>query len=596
MRRYTWLLVALGLFVALLAAPLVVEERYSHMALKSGAVLAASNNIFSLSSPVRLMSGPTVDLESGTLSVPRSRSGLARSGQVIAMLITGAGPQMTLENAEITIDFSTPEPTVSQGRDEGEVAPLVEAMQRMQFDALDIKDATVRIRMADGSSIKLKNVNVALSARASGAIGAVGSFEYRNEKIEFDTKLGAATDQHGMARPITAALRGALLTASLEGSLLLGSNPRLLAPQAQIATEDLRAVARWLGIDLPEGHGLRQFRAQGELEWVDRTIAFQEAALTLDNNAAGGAMSVSFAGARPALEATIGAKELDLSLYLEGMDIVPGPGGFLAALRDAEVVSVPLINAIDADVRLSADSVSLPGISFARSAATLSLRSGKLLADIAELEIDEGTRGSGQVRIDTGGAVPAYGVQAKLESTDVGRPLMAIYGHPTVQGPGSLTIDLITVGNKGERLIGALEGKLCVLLDEGGRIGIDVNRLAAADQNPLADDAWKGVSTGAISVDRLDVRFIVKDGVLSTQTAEAVSGSRAVKASGSVSLPDSRLDLQLAVGDVGATDGNPGTPLKLEREHTVKLEGPWSAPQVGPAGTQPARDLSQNPG
>ena len=114
MRRYSWTLAILCFLVILLAAPLLINDRYSRIALQSGAVFAASTNTYSLSSPVRLMTGPTIDLEGGTLSVPPSRTGLARGGQMIAMLITGNGPQMTLDKATFTADFSTREPTFSQ--------------------------------------------------------------------------------------------------------------------------------------------------------------------------------------------------------------------------------------------------------------------------------------------------------------------------------------------------------------------------------------------------------------------------------------------------------------------------------------------------
>ncbi len=126
MRRYTWAFAIVCFLVILLAAPLLFGDRYSRLTLQSGAVFAASNNSYSLSAPVRLMTGPTIELEGGTLSVPPSRTGLARGGQMIAMLITGNGPQMTLEKATFTADFSTREPTFSQDSGPGGHRPAGE--------------------------------------------------------------------------------------------------------------------------------------------------------------------------------------------------------------------------------------------------------------------------------------------------------------------------------------------------------------------------------------------------------------------------------------------------------------------------------------
>ena len=601
MRRYTWALAILCFLVILLAAPLLISDRYSRIALQSGAVFAASTNSYSLSSPVRLMTGPTIDLESGTLSVPPSRTGLARGGQMIAMLITGNGPQMTLEKATFTADFSTREPTFSQGAGAGDVAPLVKALQRMQFDGLVVRDSTIRIKMSDGS-VELEHVNATIASKPNGAIHAGGAFDFRGETIKFETTLGASLDPQGMSRPINALFSGAPLTAALEGDLMLGENPQLLAPQAELTAADLRATARWLGVNWPAGRGFAVFHAKGQLEWLDRTVAFQNAAIELDDNDANGTLSINFSGARPTVEGTLGLKTLDLTRYLKSADAEVKTDSFLTKVRGASGLEFPLIQAIDADFRISSDSITLPTFTIGRSAATVSLRSGKMLADIAELEIDDGTRGGGQIRIDMSGANPNYGVQAKFEAADVGRSVQAVFGHPTVQGRGAITVDLTATGNTGESLLRSLGGKLCVTLAEGGRVGLDINQLASAASEPLPDGAWQDVSTRAISVDKLDARFIVANGIIRTQSAEAVSGERALTADGAISLLDRSLDMELAVGDVAKpktenADVPDGT-LKMRKREIISVHGPWSAPAIhsGQSLDDPLKFGPPNPG
>ena len=50
MRRYSWTLAIVCFLVILLAAPLLINDRYNRIALQSGAVFAASTNSYSLSS------------------------------------------------------------------------------------------------------------------------------------------------------------------------------------------------------------------------------------------------------------------------------------------------------------------------------------------------------------------------------------------------------------------------------------------------------------------------------------------------------------------------------------------------------------------
>jgi AsmA protein len=610
MRRYTWALAFLCFLVILLAAPLIFSDRYSRMALQSGAVYAASTNSYSLSSPVRLMMAPAINLESGTLSVPPSRTGLARGGQMIAMLITGSGPQMTLEKATFTADFSTREPTFSQdtgSRDIGpvEVAPLVKALQRMQFDGLIVRNSTARIKMSDRSVVEIEDVNATITSKPNGAVHAAGSMSFRGERIDFDTTLGASLDAQGMSRPINATFSGAPLTATLEGSLMLGESPQLLSPQAELTSTDLRATARWLGVNWPAGRGFGTFHVKGQLEWADRTVAFQDAAIELDDNDANGTLSVNFSSTRPTVEGTLGLKTLDLTQYLKSADASTSADSLLTKVRSASGLEFPLIQSIDADFRISSDSVVLPLLTIGRSAATVSLRGGKMLADIAELEVDDGTRGGGQIRIDMSGANPSYGLQAKFEAADVGRSVQAVFGHPTMQGRGMVTVDLTATGNTGESLLGSLDGKLSVILTDGGRVGLDVNKLAGAASEPLPANAWQDVSARAISVDKLDARFIVTNGIVRTQSAEAVSGERALKADGAISLLDRSLDVELTVGDIakpkpeGTADAADAVgSLTLQKREIINVRGPWSGPVIrsGPALGDPHAFGPPNPG
>jgi len=585
MRRYSWSLAVMAFLLILFAAPLLISDRYHRIALQTGAVFAASANSYSLSSPIRLMSGPKIELESGTISVPPSRTGLARGSQMLAMLITGGGPQMTLENATFTADFSAREPTFS--RDAGsEIAPLVSTLQKLQFDGLTVRDSTVRIKLSDGSDVEIQDVNASISASPNGAIRASGSFVFRGEKMDFETTLGASLDSQSMSRPVAASFSGPQLNASLEGSLMLGENPQLLSPQAELSGKDLRAAARWLGVNWPSGDGFGAFRAKGQLEWVNRTVAFQNAAIELDENDATGTLSVNFAGQRPAVEGTLGLKTLDLTQYLKKADATARPASMLAAAREASGLEFPLIKAIDADFRISADSVALPETTIGRSAATVTLRDGKMLADVAEFEFDDGTRGGGQIRIDMSGETPSYGMHAKLEAPDIGHAVAAIFGHPTVQGRGSVTIDLAAIGDNGESMLNTLDGKLCVTLTENGRIGLDINRLTAEGTPPQPPASWQEVSSGAITVDKLDLRFAVAKGVMRTQTGSAVSGQRALKADGSIDLTDERIDIELSLGDVvapsaAAADAPDAQPeIRVVPRQTIELDGPWIDPAI----------------
>jgi AsmA protein len=230
-------------------------------------------------------------------------------------------------------------------------------------------------------------------------------------------------------------------------------------------------------------------------------------------------------------------------------------------------------------------------VTIGRSAATISLKGGKMIADIAELEIDDGTRGGGQLRIDASGSHPSYDIRGKLEALDVGRASEAIFGHPTIQGRGDVIVEISAAGNTGTTLLSSLHGKLCVTLAEGGQLGLDLDQLTAAvnapkPQSTKPQSVWQAASSSATPVDTLEARFAVAGGVIRTEVAEAVAGSRAMKAEGAIDLPTRRLDLELAIGEVAQVSAT--STATAHKRDVIDMHGPWTGPKLEPGSASPA--------
>ena len=584
MRRFFVALALSFCLVLLITAPYFSNGR--NTTLRGAVVYAASRDSYSLSAPVRLLQAPIVDLESGTLSMPPNRTGLARGSDVLAMLITGKSARMTLENATFTTDFSASEAAFDTTTPGG-VAPLVAALKTLQFDALGVRDSAIRIKTADGGVLLLDNVTADVTAKPNGFFRAVGSFVFRGEKVGFDTTLRPGPDAQGGTRAISASVVSELLNAKFDGTIVPGESLRVLSPLAEVTIPNLRRAARWLGADWRPGSGFENFAIKGQLEWVNRAIAFQKASVQLDDNAATGTLSVSFAGARPAIDGTLGLKTFDLTKYMSGplpaepAADAPPTESLLATVRKIAGLEFPLIQAVDADLRISSDSVVVPRLTIGRSAATISLKGGKLLADIAELEIDEGTHGGGQLRIDASGVSPTYDIRGKLEGLDVGIAAQAVFGHPTIQGHGDVTVEVTAAGGTGDALLRSLGGKLSVNMAEGGLLGIDVNKLVTAVNAQQGTAIWQEASAGAIAVDKLDARFAVVEGKLRTETAEALSGGRKMTAEGAIDLPARAIDVEFAIGDRAQPDGTPSP----SRGEVIDMHGPWTEPDVKAGGS-----------
>jgi hypothetical protein len=582
LRRFLVSVAILCSLIGLVAAPVFIGGHHPGLSLKSAAVFAASTNSYSLSSPVRLLQTPLIELESGTISIPKNSTGLARSGEMLARLITGSSSRIALKDAKFSADFSGSEITTLNKMTPGGVAPLVAIFQDLKFDSLTVSDSTVHLKLTDGSTLALHDVTADVTSNREGIVHAEGSFIFRGEKVSFDTTFATNLDAKSGARLVSVSLKSRLLVADFDGYYMLGANPRLLSQQGDLKIPSLQEAANWIGVTWPSSLGFKDFRAKGQLEWVNRTITFQDAVVQMDGNEATGTLSVNFSGEHPAIEGTLGFKTLDLTTYFRSGDDVAQTSGesLLSLVSTATDLNFPLVKAIDADLRISSDSVVVPGVTIGSSAATISLKGGKMIADIAELEIDDGTRGGGQLRIDMNGPQPSYDIRGKLEDLDIGRAAQAIFGHATIQGRGNAIIEISATGDTGTSLLNSLSGKLSVTMADGGSIGLDIDQLSAAVTSPEAQNTWTTASTGTMPVDHLDARFAVVNGVIRTERVWATAGERAVEAEGAIHLSARMLDLSLVIGDRPAADA--AEDARPEPRVVINMRGPWKEPSLRP--------------
>lgn len=582
LRRFLVSVAILCCLIGLVAAPVFIGGHHPGLSLKSAAVFAASTDSYSLSSPVRLLQTPLIELESGTIFIPKNSTGLARSGEMLARLITGSSSRIALKDAKLSADFSGSEITTLNKMTPGGVAPLVAIFQDLKFDSLTVSDSTVHLKLADGSTLALHDVTADVTSNPEGVVHAEGSFIFRGEKVSFDTTFATNLDAKSGARLVSASLKSRLLVADFDGYYMLGANPRLLSQQGDLKIPSLQEAANWIGVTWPSSLGFKDFRAKGQLEWVNRTITFQDAVVQMDGNEATGTLSVNFSGERPAIEGTLGFKTLDLTSYFRSSDdgAQTSSESLLSLVSTATDLNFPLVGAIDADLRISSDSVVVPGVTIGSSAATISLKGGKMIADIAELEIDDGTRGGGQLRIDMNGPQPSYDIRGKLQNLDIGRAAQAIFGHATIQGRGDAIIEISATGDTGTSLLNSLSGKLSVTMTDGGSIGLDIDQLSAAVTSPEARNTWTTASTGTMPVDHLDARFAVVNGVIRTERVWATSGKRAVEAEGAINLSARMLDLSLVIGDRPPADA--AEDARPEPRVVINMRGPWKEPSLRP--------------
>lgn len=561
LRRLHQLRAALA-FAALLAgvgmvmfSPLLLDD----LAFLPSYLLRPSPDAIVITQPVLVSDQPRMTVVSGTLSVPPARSGQARTGEALAALIKGGSARLALKQPVIhlelspqAIDESGIEPEWSPATLQlpyAAASPLMLALEDASFETLSVRDGTILLR-SDGRTDTLADVSADITVKRKTAVRIKGSFRYGGELLTIDATLGARIGRGASARmPLRAHVQSGLFNVTLDGRLELGQGLLLVAPIADVGIPSIRSVARWLGHAWPSGPGLKDFTARGSATWAGQTIAFQKGTFQIDGNAGKGALSLAMGGVRPSIAGTLALQDAKLAAYFSPSDSAPAADqagaasgrSLIAQLKAARDLSLPLIGALDADLRVSAESLTAGTFMAGRSAASLALRDGHLLFNLADMELTNGGSVDGEIGIEGLPTTPSYTVHGRMQGVEMGDVTTLIAGMPMLRGRGTMHFDFKAGGRAGMDLLSRLNGTIQVEMPRGGVATCSIKELsgfAAAD----ATDACRT----ATSLAGFKSMAAATNGVIGFDQIDVASGSNRMRLDGTVDLVTSIMHLNVS--------------------------------------------------
>lgn len=538
------------------------------LSIRSTAVVAAQRDAFELTDPILLSTSPLIRAQGGSVLLA-APPGQSLSGEVAAKLIASGQANLVLEDATLLVTgVDTPTGEAVTGAE----APLLDALVRLNYESLTLRRSNLSIMLPGGQIETLRGVDATITLKRKSSLHAKGTGQLRGRPISFETTLTLQSDRKGTrVLPARIQFRDENLAITVDGKVTLAGPPQLQG-DALVTIENLRDAARWLGAPWPPGQTLRNLLVKGQLDWTSASLSFERSQFKMDGNEATGALELNFAGARPAITGTLAFRTLDLTPYVK--TTTTSDTGLSWSSLAGSPLKLPLGTVLDADVRISSDKVTAAGFDMGRSAASVTLRGGRLQADVAEVQIQGGT-GVGQIAADFSGFWPKVSLRGKLEAVDLGKPLSTMLGQNIIQGSATVIADLNASGNVASDLLSSLNGKLNVRAETGGRIGADLRgMLNTAQATPYS--GWTVAKRAQTSYDQLDVKLQVQDGIVTTEGTRIVSGTSTWTAEGQVDLPASRIDLRVLTGS-GSSKSPQTTASKLTG---VEISGEISTPAV----------------
>jgi AsmA protein len=337
----------------------------------------------------------------------------------------------------------------------------------------------------------------------------------------------------------------------------------------EASVPSLRAFTRMFGDGWPIGPGLRDFKAKGLLDWTEQGLLVSDGQFAMDANEATGSLLLNANTARPSVSGTLAFKTLELSEYARA---VKDQRSRLAAwwqwlMKDDHARSI--VHLLDADLRLSADKVSVNGISIGRTATSLTVKSGRLKANVADFEVEGGT-GTGEIGLDYSGSQPRMSVRGKIGGIDAARFSGALVGADALSGAATLTADLQATGGSIADISSSATGKVQVSMRDGGRVNADLKSLLAAVQKREVT-GWGSVRRSATPFETLDMRLGLRGGVITIEQAAINSGEAQLTVTGAIDTAADKLDARVSFGPQATQSG---------KADALLLSGTLSAPRI----------------
>jgi len=471
--------------------------------------------------------------------------------------------------------------------------------------ALSVQGAAVNLSALDGLfAARLPPLRqVAFAARVidvGGRLPEVNGLAVRAGASDLDTfvaglklahaELSAAALGEPVRAEATGSLRGAPLhvTAALGPLITLlpdppkpGPYPIELAVETQGATlavkgsiataaplsgidfavtgriPDLSALGPLVGTSLPALHPVTLDARVVDHEGTPG-LAIRGLAVTAPEADISGELVVGL-GSRPVLQASLSSRRIDLDAMLAALPPPPAtrpadppaaPPRSLpkhpARLIPDDKLPVALLDAADADLRLSVGELRSGGASYRDFTARLLLQDGKLTLDPFSGTLPDG-RMDLKVTVDSRAAPPSAALTLRVPGLSL-KPLLAALHLPDgITGTAAIDADLRGTGDTPRGLAAGLGGRLGVAMSDGeldnqllgGILDVMLNGAQLPTQSLGLDHP------GRTRIRCLALRADADDGAVTVSTALMDTGRVLVHGTGSLNLHDEGIALRL---------------------------------------------------
>jgi AsmA protein len=341
------------------------------------------------------------------------------------------------------------------------------------------------------------------------------------------------------------------------------------AGRVSILAPDLKQLAAAAGAKLPAGNVYRSFALTGETSGGTSNVLLKNAVVEFDDIRGTGEAALSFSG-RPKLTGALSTGPIDTTPYAAASG-APQDAKKSGGWGDDPVDLSPLKLA-DADLTIKAETLKFQRFDFGPSNVLVTLKDGRLVADIKQTSLFGGA-GDARLVADGSGTLPAVGIKANINGLALKPFLNAAAGFDMLEGSGSFQIDMSGSGATVQSLMSSLAGSGKLDFGEGLLRGVNLPELGKAAQTALTTRSIPLSAFGNNAQTRfgdMKASFTMAKGVAAMADLKLDSDVISVSGGGNLDIGQQKLSLSLYPEYKNKNEGVKGYGLP------VKLSGSWT--------------------
>ncbi|RAI36072.1 AsmA family protein, partial [Rhodoplanes roseus] len=300
-----------------------------------------------------------------------------------------------------------------------------------------------------------------------------------------------------------------------------------------------------------------------------------------------GAVSVSFAGARPFVDATLESERLDLTSLIDaitGPDPAAGrpPRGSTATDTAQPWSDAPLnlfgLGLVEANVALTAREVLIDKVRIAPAAIETTLINDVLTFKLAPSGVYDG-QATGEIAVDRSRDEPVVTLRTNFSGLNALPFLRDAVAFEHVDGRARGSLDVRGAGASPRRIVAGLTGRADLTFEDGAVRGIDMPAMLRSVLDTILA-GWQGKGADQTRFTTFKGSFTVDNGVARTTDVAFQGPYMVMSAAGNIDLRTRTLDVRADPRLVSA----PTTPGQSSNVWgigvPVAIQGPWSAPRI----------------